>query len=66
MGSWSTRPSRWATSLGRPTNPDFLLRRNELLELAVAHDLVVVAFEDVEIDEPKPAVVQRIAARRPA
>ena len=52
--------------LGRPTNPDFLLRRNELLELALAHDLVVVAFEDVEIDEPKPAVVQRIAARRPA
>jgi SAM-dependent methyltransferase len=51
--------------LGRPTNPDFLLRRNELLELALARDLVVMAFEDVEVDQPKPAVVQRIAARRP-
>lgn len=51
---------------GRPTNPDFLLRRNELLELALAHDLVVVAFEDVEVDLPRPAVVQRIAATRPA
>jgi SAM-dependent methyltransferase len=51
--------------LGRPTNPDFLLRRNELVELALAHGLVVVAFEDVEVEQPKPAVVQRIAARRP-
>jgi SAM-dependent methyltransferase len=49
---------------GRPTNPDFLLRRNELLELALAHDLVVVAFEDVEVQTPRPACVQRIAATR--
>lgn len=50
---------------GRPTNPDFLLRRNELLELALANDLGVVAFEDVEVELPRPAVVQRIAATRP-
>ena len=50
---------------GRPTNPDFLLRRDELLELANRHDLVVVAYEDVEVEEPRAAVVQRIAARRP-
>ena len=49
---------------GRPTNPDFLLRPGELLELAGRHDLVVVAYEDVEVEEPRPAVVQRIAARR--
>jgi SAM-dependent methyltransferase len=51
---------------GRPTNPDFLLRRSELLELARRHDLVVVAYEDVEVQEPRAAVVQRIAARRTA
>jgi SAM-dependent methyltransferase len=50
---------------GRPTNPDFLLRRNELLEVAFRHGLDVVAFEDVEVDVPRPAVVQRIAATRP-
>ncbi len=50
---------------GRPTNPDFLLRRGELLELARVQDLTVVAYEDVEIEEPRAAMVQRIAARRP-
>ncbi len=47
--------------LGRPTNPDFLLRPGELLD-AVAGRLRVVAFEDVVLEEPKPAAVQRIAA----
>jgi SAM-dependent methyltransferase len=51
--------------LGRPTNPDFLLRRNEMLELALAHGLVVVAYEDLEVQAPRPACVQRIAATRP-
>ena len=50
---------------GRPTNPDFLLRPGELLELARRHDFVVVADEDVEVEEPRPSVVQRIATRRP-
>jgi SAM-dependent methyltransferase len=49
---------------GRPANPDFLLRRNELLDLARRHGLTVVAYEDVEVVEPRPAVVQRIAATR--
>jgi SAM-dependent methyltransferase len=48
---------------GRPSNPDFLLRPGELLD-AVRPALRVVAFEDVEVTEPKPACVQRIAARR--
>ena len=51
--------------LGHPTNPDYLLRPGELLELARAHGLHVVAYEDVVIDEPRPAAVQRLAARRP-
>ena len=50
---------------GRPTNPDYLLRRGELLEFAHRHDLHVVAYEDVIVDEPKRAAVQRIAAVTP-
>ena len=50
---------------GHPTNPDFLLRPGELLELARAHGLHVVAYEDVVVDEPRAAAVQRLAARRP-
>jgi SAM-dependent methyltransferase len=49
---------------GRPSNPDFLLRPGELLA-AVAGQLQVVAYENLEVVEPRPAVVQRIAAFRP-
>ncbi len=48
---------------GRPSNPDFLLTDGELLE-AVHGQLGVVAYECLEVTEPKPAVVQRIAAVR--
>jgi SAM-dependent methyltransferase len=46
--------------LGRPRNPDFLLRPGELLR-AFAR-LTVIAFEEGEVTVPRPAVVQRIAA----
>ncbi|WP_376957791.1 methyltransferase domain-containing protein [Azospirillum sp. A26] len=46
---------------GRPSSPDFLLRRGELLE-AVHGRLQVVAFEQGKLSVPKPAVVQRICA----
>jgi SAM-dependent methyltransferase len=46
---------------GKPSNPDFLLRPGELLE-AVRGTLTVVAYENLEVAEPRPAVVQRIAA----
>jgi SAM-dependent methyltransferase len=46
---------------GRPSNPDFLLRPGELLEL-VRGRLEVLAYENLEVAEPKPAMVQRIAA----
>ncbi len=48
---------------GKPSNPDFLLKPGELLD-AVTGTLRVLAFEDLIVDEPKPAVVQRICARR--
>lgn len=46
---------------GRPSNPEFLLRRGELLE-RVMPELQVVAFEQGIVSRPKPAVVERICA----
>ena len=54
---------------GRPSNPAFLLRAGELLELAAAAtpSLTVVAFEQGLADNAgRPAVVQRLAAVGPA
>ena len=49
---------------GRPSNPDFLLRPGELLE-AVRGRLTVAAYENLEVEAPRRAVVQRIAAINP-
>lgn len=46
---------------GRPSNPDFLLRPNELLT-AFMPALTVVGYEHGIVHEPRPAAVQRIAA----
>lgn len=46
---------------GRPSNPDFLLEPNELLD-AFAPELTVVAYEHGFEKEPRPAVRQRICA----
>lgn len=48
---------------GRPSNPDFLLKDGELLEL-VRGRFSVIAYEARMISEPKMAMIQRIAARR--
>ena len=49
---------------GKPSNPDFLLRPGELAK-AVAVRLEVLAYEEIELGPPRPALVQRIAARAP-
>lgn len=49
---------------GRPSNPDFLLRSQELLDLARAARLRVLAYEEGEVAAPKPAIVQRLCAVR--
>lgn len=46
---------------GRPSNPAFLLNPGELLEV-VRGRLRVIAYEDLFVSDPKPAVVQRICA----
>jgi SAM-dependent methyltransferase len=49
---------------GRPSNPDFLLDHGELYERV--HDaLRVLGYEDVYVETPKPAMVQRICACGP-
>lgn len=48
---------------GKPSNPAFLLEPGELLD-CVRGRLRVVAYEELEIAEPRPAKVQRIAAAR--
>jgi SAM-dependent methyltransferase len=48
-------------TLGRPSNPEFLLRPDELLHW-VKGRLQVLAFEQGLVQRPKPAVIQRICA----
>ncbi len=47
---------------GKPSNPNFLLKPGELLALAQHSGLKVIAYEDIYLDQPKPAMVQRICA----
>ena len=48
---------------GKPSRPAFLLKDGELLEL-VRGAYSVTAYEARQMSEPRPAMVQRIAARR--
>jgi len=47
---------------GKPSNPEFLLRPGELLECF--RGLTVKAFEEGEVAQPKPAMIQRLCAVR--
>jgi len=47
---------------GKPSNPRFLLRPRELLE--VCKDLTVKGFEEGPVSAPKPAMIQRLCAVR--
>lgn len=47
---------------GKPSNPEFLLRPQELLGWAQAAGLRVIAFEEGRVARPKPALVQRLCA----
>jgi SAM-dependent methyltransferase len=47
---------------GRPTNPAFLLQPGELLQ--AFRGLTLLAFEQGYVESPKPAMIQRLCARR--
>jgi SAM-dependent methyltransferase len=49
-------------SVGRPTNPEFLLQPGELLQACAG--LRIVAYEDGFLDGVNPRYVQRVAAVR--
>ncbi|WP_442781671.1 class I SAM-dependent methyltransferase [Collimonas fungivorans] len=54
---------------GKPSSPDFLLQPGELLALLAADragNWHVLAFEDGFVEQPKPAMVQRICAVKQA
>jgi SAM-dependent methyltransferase len=48
---------------GKPSNPAFLLRKDELRFIVRGH-LDIIAFEQGEVTQPRPSVVQRICAVR--
>lgn len=50
-------------TLGRPTNPAYLLQQDELLK-AFSHDLRTIAFEQGCFHTPDPVYLQRICAMR--
>jgi SAM-dependent methyltransferase len=50
---------------GKPSNPAYLLAPGELPR-HLGDEFEVLGFEDVEVERPRPAVVQRICARRQA
>ncbi len=49
---------------GKPSNPDFLLDPGELLAAFMGR-LRIVAYEDVTVEAPRPAAVQRLCAQAP-
>ncbi|MDB5959811.1 MAG: SAM-dependent methyltransferase [Massilia sp.] len=51
---------------GKPSNPAFLLQAGELQAMAQGAGLRVLAFEDIHVQAPKPAALQRICAVGPA
>ena len=50
-------------AFGKPSNPNFLLAPGELLD-AVRGELTVIAYEHGQVEAPRRAVIQRIAAVR--
>ena len=48
---------------GRPRNPDFLLAPGELIEVVRGH-LQIVAYEHGYLEQPRPAIKQRLCAVR--
>ena len=50
---------------GKPANPEFLLRSQELLEFAMGRGLQVVAYEEGYCEWPKPAQRQALCAVQP-
>lgn len=51
---------------GKPSNPQFLLRSQEMLDWVLQRGWRLLAFEEGRVNSPKPAMVQRLCAARGA
>ncbi len=54
--------ARGNEAFGKPSNPAFLLEPGELLAVAAQAGLRVLAYEDGVVEDPRPAMVQRLCA----
>ena len=52
-------------AFGRPSNPEFLLQDGELTA-RLPDDFTILDYFHGRIDQPKPAIIQRLAAKRQA
>ena len=50
-------------AFGRPSNPDYLLQDGELLSY-LPDDFTVIDYFHGRTDQPKPAIIQRLSAKR--
>jgi len=49
--------------LGKPSNPDFLLRRDELKKVC-SQEMTIINFSQGYVEHPGPAFMQQICARK--
>jgi SAM-dependent methyltransferase len=49
---------------GRPANPEFLLKPDQLLHECLAEGLTIIAYEFGDVETPRPASRQRICAMK--
>lgn len=52
-------------AFGRPSNPDYLLEEGELVA-RLPDNFIKIDYFHGQIDQPKPAIIQRLSARRAA
>ncbi len=49
---------------GRPRNPAYLLKKDELLDRAQASDMTIIAYQYGRVSTPSPAIRQSLCARK--
>ena len=55
--------ARGNEKFGKPNNPDYLLEPDELIRVTL-NKLHIIAYEDLLVEQPRPARIQRICGRR--
>ena len=55
--------ARGNEKFGKPNNPDYLLEPGELIRVTL-NKLHIIAYEELIVEQPRPARIQRICGRR--